>query len=88
MSKELLKEKLREFITFEHDYREDEDRYPRDFWHTRINFGMWLSTEWYRYGKQGQYKVPEKEKRKAEEDLLNYVVQDMYDFLLYLVEDR
>lgn len=37
---------------FEHSYREDGHRYPRDFWHVRIVCAKCFhETEWEEYGK-------------------------------------
>jgi hypothetical protein len=52
----------------EWSYHEDNDRYPRDFWHARISFLGYHDT-WTPYGKQEQSNLPDDVKSDAEKSL-------------------
>lgn len=64
--------RLRPLVDFEHHYREDDNRYPRDFWHVRAVLGD-IDTGWRRYGEQEARTQVEAEKLAAEEDALEYL---------------
>ncbi|WP_421696871.1 Lar family restriction alleviation protein [Ancylobacter sp.] len=52
----------------EWSYREDDYRYPRDFWHARISYGP-LRTGWVSYGDQEARTLPDDVKAAAEIEL-------------------
>lgn len=57
-----------ESAEIEWSYREDDHRYPRDFWHARISFAG-LSTSWCAYGEQEVRDLPTATKEEAEAEL-------------------
>lgn len=52
----------------EWSFHEDNHRYPRDFWHARIDF-CGFSTSWEQYGKQEDRNLPDDVKAAAEAEL-------------------
>lgn len=56
--------------TVEWSYHEDDNRYPRDFWHARVRWCD-MVTEWTAYGKQEQRELPKDVEQKAEKQQLD-----------------
>lgn len=57
--------RIRELVEIRHSYHEDDNRYPRDFWHVRACFGD-LDTGWVSYGEQEAFEQDPVEKAAAE----------------------
>jgi len=72
-----------ERATFEHSYHEDDNRYPRDFWHVRASVGS-LSTGWRSYGHQEASQQVPAEVLAAESAALADLTEDAVGLFRFL----
>jgi hypothetical protein len=71
-----FRDKLRTIVTYSHSYHEDENRYPRDFWHVKAWAGG-VCTDWIRYGEQEEYTQLPGEVAAAEEAAFDTLCVDL-----------
>lgn len=83
MSKDIeaLIERLISNAEVEWSYHEDNHRYPRDFWHVRVNW-LGMSTDWVEYGEQEQRQLPEDVRLAAETEQRDHLRSAIRDALL------